>query len=892
MAAAPDPPHEGETLSERLAQEMARRWQSGDRQLAEDFLARHPELLRQPEAAIDLIYEELCLRQQHGPPATAGELFRRFPRWRPQLEVLVQFHQFLTDRLTPPPFPGPGESLGEFRLAAELGRGPRSRVFLATQPALAGRPVVLKVVPRDGREHLSLARLQHSHIMPLYAVQDDPERNLRLLCLPYLGGTTLDRLLEGFAGRPPARRSGRDVLEAIDRARPAGAGDPPARGAARDFLARASYARAVCWLGACLADALQYAHERGLVHLDVKPSNVLLAADAQPLLLDFHLARPPLSPGGPPPESLGGTPAFASPEQGRAMEAVRAGQRISGAVDGRSDVYSLGLLLYQALGGPVPRPPGAPPRLERCNDRVSVGLADVIHKALRDRPADRYGDAAALAADLRRHLADLPLRGVPNCSPVERWRKWRRRRPHALRLLAMLGAVLLAAAVVLTQMALSVERRRDEARAHLEQGRRLMRGGQYGVAVALLRRGRDAAQAVPFGGGLRRELEAELRQARLQEARSLLERARRQCGDGRPEEAVPTLRRGLDRLQGLHAPDDLADMFRRQLALARQMVAARDLHLLVNRLRFRYADASPAARYAWQGEEARCLAAWGQRALLVAPPGPDIPPALCQQIREDLLDLAILVSHFRTRWSADRAAARAALRLLAEAERQFGASPVLCRQRQRHAERLGLTAEAREAARRGEELVPRTAWEHYALGRSLLHEGRLAEAAGALRRAVRLQPHGLWPNYYQGVCAHRRGRYEEAVAAFTACVALAPASAPCYANRGLAHAALGRADRALEDYNEALRLEPGLAAAALNRALLLLEAKRYAEASADFRLALGRGADPAAAHYGLALVHRARGDRAAARASLRLALEHDPGHEGARQLARVLDGRP
>jgi serine/threonine protein kinase/Flp pilus assembly protein TadD len=889
--ASPWPPgttDEGSTLSERLAQEMAERWRQGERPLAEHFLARHPELRAQPEAAVDLIYEEVCLRRQLGEGITDAELAGRFPQWRPQLQVLLQFHQLLEANLAAPPFPAPGESVGDFALLAELGRGPHSRVFLATQSSLGGRPVVVKVTPRDGREHLSLARLQHSHIVPRYAAQDEPTRDLRLLCMPYFGGTTLARLLEELAGKPISRRTGQDLLDGIDRGRGATLLAVPPRGAARDFLARASYVQAVCWVGACLAEALHYAHERGLVHLDVKPSNVLLAADAQPMLLDFHLARPPLSPGGPPPESLGGSRAYMSPEQQQAMAAVRKGEKVTAAVDGPSDQYSLGLLLYEALGGPVPLPPEGPPRLERCNGQASVGLADILHRTLRPRPADRYADAAALAADLRRHLSDLPLCGVSNRSWRERWRKWRRRRPHALRLVNMLLAVVLAATAVVTHLALSLSRQRDEARAHLEHGRQMRQGGQYGGAIEILRHGKSVAEGVPFSTELRLELDAELRQALLQESRSLLEEGRRLSEAGRPAEAAAALQRGLDRLRDLPERADLERILRGQLRLNERGAAARDLHELVDRLRFRYGDGSPASRKLWQGEEAHSQALWDRRVWLTRPDEPDLPPSLRQQVREDLLDLTVVASDLGTRWRGGRPAEQRALRVLAEAEELLGPSRVLCRQRQRHAERLGLTEVAREAARRGAELVPHTAWEHYALGRSLLQEGQLREAAAALREAVRLKPSGLWPNFYTGVCAYWRGRSKEAVAAFTACVALAPRSARCYANRGLAFAQLERPERALKDLDEALRLEPGLAAAALNRALLHLSAKRYDEAAADLRRALDSGVEPAPAHYSLALVHQARGDMSAACDCLQCALHHDPSHEGARALLQRL----
>src|SRR5687768_10842491 len=127
------------------------------------------------------------------------------------------------------------------------------------------------------------------------------------------------------------------------------------------MLAHVSYVQAMCWVTACLADALQFAHERGLVHLDLKPSNVLLAADGQPMLLDFHLAREPVKPGGPLPESFGGTPPYMPDEQQAALVSMRDGRPPDVAVDGRADVYALGAMLYEALGGQLQAAADLPP---------------------------------------------------------------------------------------------------------------------------------------------------------------------------------------------------------------------------------------------------------------------------------------------------------------------------------------------------------------------------------------------------------------------------------------------------------------------------------------------------------------------------------------------------
>jgi serine/threonine protein kinase/tetratricopeptide (TPR) repeat protein len=755
-------------LAERLAEEMAARWRRGERPLAEEYLTRHPELRAEPEAAIDLIHEEICLREEHGLPAPSPEILRRFPQWRSELEILLGCHRLLEAVPGAPTFPAVGETLGDFRLLAELGRGARGRVFLAVQAPLADRPVVLKVTPCGGGEHLTLARLQHTYIVPLYAVQDDAAHNLRLLCMPYFGGATLARLLDALRDRPPARRSGRDLLAALDQAQAELPAALPAGAAARR-LTLASYTQAVCWVGECLAEALHYAHERGLIHLDLKPSNILLAADGQPMLLDFHLAQGPLYPDRPPPERLGGSPAYMSPEQRAALEAVRLGRSVPAVVDGRSDIYSLGVLLYEALGGTRPARPTVP--LHRLNPAVSVGLADVIHKCLAADARDRYADGAALAADLNRHLHDLPLRGVANRSWGERWWKWRRRRPFALTVFALCGAVLAVTAVVLVYFWREVE----DARAALADGRAQLAKGLHEEAGRSFRRG-------------------------------LLR--------GGDWVLSPELTRQLS--QGLQAADEAA-------AAAARARAAAALHAVAEQLRGEYgADGRSAAEQ--RDLEAVCRDLWGRRQEITGQLDQSLPPDVRRQVYDDLLDLALLWSDLRVRRARGAEAVavrREGVEVLAQAETLHGPSPVLDHERRRYALALGDLEAAQEAGRRAAARAPQTAWEHGALGRSLLRSATepgeapalvrglsLALAAVELERAVDLQPQALWPHFYRGLCAFHLGRYEDAVTAFTACAALAPNLATVYHNRALAEAALGRTDRALRDCEKALRRAP------------------------------------------------------------------------------------
>jgi serine/threonine protein kinase/tetratricopeptide (TPR) repeat protein len=811
-------------LVERLVREMDSAWRRGERVAAETYLQRHPDLLDQPESAVRLVYEEVCLRQERGETVAADELARRFPRWAGELAVLLDCHRLMgSGSLAPPPYPAVGEWLADFRLVAELGRGGQGRVFLATQAALADRPVVLKVTPRRTQEHLSLARLQHTHVIPLHGMYDFPERNLRALCMPFVGGATLARVLLLLHDQPVPERTGRSLVDAIDVAQKAYPFQLPRQGVYRHALARSSFVEAVCRVGACLADGLHYAHERGLVHFDLKPSNVLLAADAQPLLLDFHLALRPLRAGQLAPEWFGGTPGFMSPEQEAAWDAVNRGQAVPADVDARSDIYSLGRLLFTLLAGDE-APAEQPPSLFRRSPSVSRGLSDVIHKCLEPKPEDRYPDTATLAADLRRHLAHLPLRGVPNRDFRERWRKWHRRRPNAplwaglLLALAGAGAVLVAA---------GVDRYRD-GQAALVEGRGQFQRGAYLEAVHTLERGK--ARAVGFPGGR-----------------------------------------------------TFAGVIDAQLRKARRALAAEDLHAAAERLRYLTASADPPAVES-NTLDAQCRAAWEARGTLADRDTASLSADAEERIRCDLFDLAILwadLKHRRAARAGKAGEVRADLRtILAEAETILGDSPALARERRR------LEGAAQEKVPPGS--VRLSPWEQFALARSLLQAGDLTRAADELDRAVAARPQDFWANFYRGACAYRRNEYADAVHSFGVAVALTPASAECYYNRALSYAAGGQNGRALADYDRALELAPHFGAAALNRGVLHYQQGRMAEARADLERALLDGADPAAAHYNLALVRLGEHDRGEALSHLEQTLRHDPAHAASRSLRDLL----
>jgi len=403
----------------------------------EDLLAAHPDIasrLRRRLTLVDLLY------------AASRPGWTEEDSSEPNPSSSAPFQRILQE----------GESLGRFELIELLGGGAFGIVYKAYDPQLK-RTVALKVpraaftsasqAKRFMREARSAAGLKHPGIIQVY--QTAEEEGLPYIVSEFVEGVTLaERLRQGPVGF-----------------------------------------RTAALLVQQLAEALLYAHARGVIHRDIKPGNIIVDKEGNPHLGDFGLARCEEDEGQVTIDGqIIGTPAYMAPEQA-------AGEQE--AVGPHSDVYSLGVILYEMICGRRPftyRKGGLihqgllfePPPPRSLNPNIPKDLETICSKAMARKPSERY-TAEELALDLKRYLAGEPIRARP-IGPAVRLYRWCRRNPLVATLLVALALSLAGGAAAAAVAALRASRARDLARARLSHmsvasGRALAEAGDFAGAL-------------------------------------------------------------------------------------------------------------------------------------------------------------------------------------------------------------------------------------------------------------------------------------------------------------------------------------------------------------------------------------------------------------------------
>jgi serine/threonine protein kinase/WD40 repeat protein/Flp pilus assembly protein TadD len=496
---------------EQLAESFLQRYRRGERPAVSEYTQRHPELADE----IRDLFPALVLLEEAGPgqSRSAG----------PCGQVTADGQAL--------------ERLGDYRIVREIARGGMGVVYEAVQESL-GRHVALKVLPFHGlngrnylerfeREARSAARLHHTNIVPVFAI--GVHAGLHYYAMQYIQGQGLDAVLnevrrvhgkaDAGAPQPLTVSLARNLLtgqgEGPDPAGPAsraGPGEevplvpqdrPPKPDAASvhpdSTVVRSSpggpsdsgltgssetqYFRGVARLGVQVAEALAYAHRQGIVHRDIKPSNLLLDTQGVVWITDFGLVKDEGSDNLTRTGDLVGTIRYMAPE------------RFEDQGDARSDLYSLGATLYEAL---TLRPafedsPRArviervlheePDRPRKLDAHIPRDLETIVLKAMAKEPARRYQTAGEVAEDLRRFLADRPIRARRSSTAERTWR-WCRRNPLVAGLLTSVAALLVVIAVGTSVLAWRLNREQQatldkwraeqaerEAREELQQSR-------------------------------------------------------------------------------------------------------------------------------------------------------------------------------------------------------------------------------------------------------------------------------------------------------------------------------------------------------------------------------------------------------------------------------------
>lgn len=435
-------------LIELIKADLDYRFGRGQGRLLEAYMADFPDLASPAGPPADLVYEEYHVRRSKGESVQQQDYLTRFPGRKSELERLwgavdvSQSTAIIADR--PQADLRVGDTIDDFDLLARVGEGAFGNVFLARQRSIS-RLVALKVSADRGQEARMLAQLDHPNIVRVYDQRRLPERQLRLVYMQFASGGTLADLAASSRELMPQDRHGGILVQVLEASSERCGLGPMADPHTLRSLSQLTWPEIVCRLGAQLAQALDYAHRHGVLHRDVKPANILLAGDGTPKLADFNISSLSSHPNLGASAYFGGSLAYMSPEHLEAFNPQH--KRDAEELDGRTDLYSLAVVLWELLCGQKPfrdskvgdefgeTLAAMTERRRRCefeNATIPSGetakhVLDVLKRALSPNPDDRPANGADFAQDLL-------LCVQPNTQRLLRfsgrgWREWVRRFP-------------------------------------------------------------------------------------------------------------------------------------------------------------------------------------------------------------------------------------------------------------------------------------------------------------------------------------------------------------------------------------------------------------------------------------------------------------------------------
>lgn len=332
-------------------------WRNQSNARIQRTIEAFPSLAANKSLLLDLILKEFKLQRQEFPVPIDDfcDQFRHLDSSMEQsivraLEVqeFLDDHPELLEHVVDFQWPSPGDFLQSFQVVEELGRGALARVYLCRESGLGHRDVVVKVARGSGYEAEILGRLEHPNIVPIYSVANDAEHFVSFICMPYRGRSTLQDVVDHVRKQGIPRHASNIIRAARFWELSHNSGKRTNTLDRKDRLDRLNYVDGILRIAVQLAGALAHAHDVGVYHGDLKPSNVLLTQDGKPLLIDFNLSTDLRSGTGP----RGGTLAYMPPEL--LVEMSGDAPESSPKYDARSEVYSFGAVVYQLLTGDVP----------------------------------------------------------------------------------------------------------------------------------------------------------------------------------------------------------------------------------------------------------------------------------------------------------------------------------------------------------------------------------------------------------------------------------------------------------------------------------------------------------------------------------------------------------